>query len=153
MNLTESVKTCFSKYAIFKGRASRSEYWWFTLVDVLVECVFTQLYNFFPTIVLLDYLGIIAWIVFLLPCISVAARRLHDVNKSGWWQFLGLMPTFVLLILGSLATDITEAFEGATMLVLVAATIIAIIVYIRWMILKGTDGDNRFGSNPLKDND
>ena len=100
-----------------------------------------------------DYLSIIISIVFLLPTISVTVRRLHDVNKSGWWQLWLCIVPFVTLIWIDLPTDATEAFEGVTILVLFAVTIISIIVYIRWMVLKGADEDNRFGSNPLKIND
>jgi len=83
MTFQESIKTCFSKYADFNGRAVRSEYWWFALFIVLVSMG----------------LGIISEIVsglfslaVLIPSIAAAARRLHDTNRSGWWQLIAFIP-------------------------------------------------------------
>lgn len=83
MNFVESVKTCFSKYADFNGRAPRSEYWWFILFIVLGSFI-------------ASYLGEAVHGIFtlatLLPSIAAAARRLHDIGKSGWMQLIGLIP-------------------------------------------------------------
>jgi uncharacterized membrane protein YhaH (DUF805 family) len=72
MTIVESVKTCLTqKYATFEGRAKRSEYWWFWLV------VFALSY--------IPFIGIIISLGALIPSIAVGVRRMHDVNKSGWW--------------------------------------------------------------------
>lgn len=71
MTLTDSIQTCFNKYATFTGRASRSEYWWFMLCILVL--------SFVPG------LDVIVGIVTLIPSISVGVRRLHDTNHSGWW--------------------------------------------------------------------
>jgi uncharacterized membrane protein YhaH (DUF805 family) len=89
MTFVESVKTCFSKYAHFKGRASRSEYWWYALFIVLGSIATSMVSD---TVSLLFALGT------LLPSLAVAARRLHDTNRSGWLQLIVLIP-----ILGWLA--------------------------------------------------
>jgi len=83
MTFTESIKVCFSKYADFNGRASRSEYWWFALFIVLAT---------FAADVISDKLSLLISIATLLPLIAVTARRLHDTNRSGWLQLIALIP-------------------------------------------------------------
>lgn len=83
MTFGESIKTCFSKYADFSGRADRSEYWWFELFLVLL-IVGAGIVN--------EMLANLVSLAVLLPSLAVGARRLHDVNKSGWWQLLYLVP-------------------------------------------------------------
>ena len=91
MNFQESVKTCFTKYADFNGRASRLEYWWFFLFVILAS-VATSLFSSILS-------GLIS-LATLLPSIAAATRRLHDTNRSGWWQLIVLVPIigfFVIL--------------------------------------------------------
>lgn len=88
MNFLTAVKTCFVKYTDFKGRASRSEYWWFMLAYVLVG-VICDLIN--------STLGSVQALVFLLPMISSAARRLHDIGKSGWFQLIPFYNLYLLV--------------------------------------------------------
>ncbi len=90
MTFTDSIKTCLSKYADFKGRASRSEYWWFILFLFLG---FFILSFFGKTLVLIFNFGM------LLPSIAVATRRLHDTNRTGWLQLIGIIPIIGWLIL------------------------------------------------------
>ncbi len=90
MTFIDSIKTCFSKYATFTGRASRSEFWWFVLFYVLVNCAATQINT---TVYGLVSLGL------LLPSLAVGARRLHDLDKSGWWLLLGFIPIANLVLL------------------------------------------------------
>jgi uncharacterized membrane protein YhaH (DUF805 family) len=91
MNFQQSIKLCFSKYADFNGRASRPEYWWFALFIFLASAVLSMVSNVLP--------GIFA-IATLLPSLAVAARRLHDTERSGWWLLIGLVPVvgFIVLI-------------------------------------------------------
>lgn len=90
MTFVDAVKTCFAKYADFKGRASRSEYWWYTLFIILASIVLSW---FGERISMLFALGT------LLPSIAVAARRLHDTNRSGWLQLIALIPILGWLVL------------------------------------------------------
>ena len=83
MDFQTAVKTCFSKYADFNGRASRSEYWWFVLAEVIVLIVASLIHQF---------VYVIAALGFLLPALAVGARRLHDMGKSGWFQLVWLIP-------------------------------------------------------------
>ena len=98
----KSARICFKKYGTFIGRASRSEFWYFILFNLcviffisilaIVTSLITEgnfkpwhLAQYFP-------LMIIAEVVLLIPTIAATARRLHDINKSGWWQLISYIP-------------------------------------------------------------
>ena len=83
MTFTESVTVCFRKYADFKGRASRSEFWWWALFN-LIASVCLQVID--------ERLSLAFTIGTLLPYAAVATRRLHDTDRSGWSQLIGLVP-------------------------------------------------------------
>ncbi len=129
MNFMDAVKTCFNKYIDFSGRAPRSEFWWFMLFLTIASAILGQIDTalFGPTLVMTDngfeyntgILGGLFSLATLLPSIAVTARRLHDIDKSGWWQLIALIP------------------------------LIGWIIMLIWMIKKGTPGDNRFGPDPL----
>lgn len=84
MTFGQSVATCFNKYAVFTGRASRSEYWWWFLFTFIVSFVVV-----FIAALIDEDLGNVARIIlqlaFLLPNLAVGIRRCHDSNHSGWW--------------------------------------------------------------------
>jgi uncharacterized membrane protein YhaH (DUF805 family) len=90
MDFQTAVKTCFSKYADFNGRASRSEYWWFVLAEVIVLIIASLIHQ---------YVYGIAALAFLLPALAVGARRLHDIGKSGWLQLLMIIPIVNLVLI------------------------------------------------------
>ncbi len=141
MNFKNAIKTCLKdKYANFKGRASRSEFWFFYLFllisyAILISFVAVSLYLF------MWLFGIFAFAM-IIPSLAVTVRRLHDVNKSGW---------FILL---PLPFDIMESLlekssEGLSLVFLV----ISIGLYLYLLVLYCTDGDkknNRFGKNIYK---
>ena len=83
MDFAEAIRTCFTKYVDFNGRAKRPEFWWWALFVFLASLV-AQWIGYLPSLVV--SLGT------LLPSIAVGARRLHDIDKSGWWQLVGLIP-------------------------------------------------------------
>lgn len=83
MTFVESIRVCFEKYATFEGRASRSEFWWFVLFLVLVSIACS---------IVSDWISLAFSLATLVPAIAVTARRLHDVDKSGWMQLIGLIP-------------------------------------------------------------
>ena len=120
MDFGASIKTCFSKYAVFSGRASRSEFWWFALfgliggiVTLIVDVMVLRysIEDFGPT-------NTIFHVITFLPYLAVGARRLHDINRSGWWQ-------------------------------LIALTIIGLIPLIIWLASAGEKKKNKFGQ-PIK---
>lgn len=90
-DLLNAVKTCFRKYVDFSGRAARPEFWWFFLFQVIA----LVLARIIGGGVLY---GIVA-LALLLPGLAVGARRLHDIDKSGWFLLLGLIPLIGALVL------------------------------------------------------
>ena len=132
MSFVDAVKAYFFKWNDFRSRSSRSEYWWATL--------FVTLASYPAGFIIGGFIGLtfassgfsesameIALIIAMLPlqifiiisstCLVI--RRLHDVDRSGWWY-------------------------------LIIFTIIGLIPLLIWYCTKGTDGDNRFGKDPLE---
>ncbi len=103
MSFSEAIKTVFSKYAVFTGRARRSEYWYFFLFNVIVSAVLSALAKAVP---FLGFLSAVYALAALLPGIGVFVRRMHDVGRSGWSWLFGLIPLVgaILLLVWS-ATD------------------------------------------------
>lgn len=83
MDFQQAIRTCFQKYADFNGRASKPEYWWFFLFCFVGAMIIE---------VALGSLSLIFSLVTLLPSLAVGARRLHDINKSGWFQLIWFIP-------------------------------------------------------------
>lgn len=121
MSFTDAVRTCLKeKYINFSDRAARSEYWWFALfcwgvaiaLSILDNLIFNDAsgYGIFSTM----------WgLAIVVPSIGVGVRRLHDLDKSGWWLLLSCIP------------------------------VIGFIILVFWFIQQGTAGQNRFGADPL----
>ena len=104
MNLQEAVKSCLTNYVTFSGRASRSEYWYFILAVVLASVLGAILDGALGMVLLYP----IAILGSILPTVSVLVRRLHDVNKSGWWYWIQIIPFGGLVILYFCVTKGTE---------------------------------------------
>jgi len=110
MTFAESIRSCLTKYADFNGRAPRAEYWWFVLFSCLVSVALH----------VIDRSGIAGGLfslAILLPSLGVAARRLHDTNRSGWFLLLNLIP------------------------------IVGWIILIVWYIQKGDEGSNQYDTD------
>lgn len=129
MTFTQSIKSVFSKYATFTGRASRSEYWYFTLFNIIASTLLLLLgiaigaatggSDGVPGGLIVGYiLYIIYGLGVLIPSLAVTVRRLHDTNNSGWLILLGLIPC------------------------------VGGIVLLVFMILQGTNGENKYGDIP-----
>ncbi|MFV2053539.1 DUF805 domain-containing protein [Aliiroseovarius sp. YM-037] len=148
MTFSDSVRTCLrEKYVTFSGRASRSEYWWFALFTILVTLAFVLAFSLvvglgtlaapgFPQLgaagIILAVLFCIFFIGMILPTISVTVRRFHDYNLSGWWYLaafiVSLIPPETIPLIGY------------------AASLVIFVI----TVLKGTDGPNKFGPDPLR---
>lgn len=147
-SFTEAIKVCFQNYATFRGRASRSEYWWFQLFVFLLTGLGSVLEGGMggDGQALSGLFGIATF----LPNLSVSVRRLHDTNRSGWWIggfYLGLIPAgLVLGVIAALgeasAPGAGSALVGVILLLGIFAYAIAMIVF---MVSRGTPGPNRFG--------
>jgi len=90
------------KYAVFGGRAGRPEYWYFVLFNILVSVVLGFLDGMLGTFssgARVGLLGGIYSLAVLCPSIGVGIRRLHDINRSGWWLLIGLIPLVGWIIL------------------------------------------------------
>jgi len=83
----EAIGTCFKKYFVFEGRASKSEFWYFFLFYTVGYLLIDQVARSSQTPALLIAATIMAYGT-IIPVISVGCRRLHDTNKSGWWQLI-----------------------------------------------------------------
>lgn len=83
-------------YAAFDGRASREEYWQFTLINVTISII---LY------VTLNDLWAVYTVAVLVPSIAVSVRRLHDIDRSGWWVLIVIVPVFVIVLLFMMLLD------------------------------------------------
>ena len=101
MDFATAVKTCFNKYATFRGRAMRSEYWWFVLflivANIVLSVIDTTLFGHgADNVQLLSGLFALATI---LPSLAAGARRLHDTGRTGWWLLIALIPILGTLVL------------------------------------------------------
>jgi uncharacterized membrane protein YhaH (DUF805 family) len=109
-------KVVFENYANFKGRARRSEYWYYALTNFLIQMVFLCLFFLLSAsdnvgIGLLFYgLMMIYSLAVLIPSLAVAVRRLHDVGKSGWFYFIVLIP--IIGVIWLLVLFFTEGDQG-----------------------------------------
>tara|TARA_B100000941_G_scaffold97865_1_gene68227 strand:- start:200 stop:595 length:396 start_codon:yes stop_codon:yes gene_type:complete len=113
------LKVIKENYVNFNGRARRKEFWMFQLFLIIITGICTVLDNVLGTVLTVDAspvgLGLIVlpygWLYFLcgifhfLPSLSVLVRRLHDVGKSGWWYFIGLIPIVNFWLLYLLCKD------------------------------------------------
>lgn len=98
MTFGDSISTCLSKYATFQGRATRSEFWWFHLAGMLASVVAGIIDKvIFGTSN--GLLGIVVSLALFLPLLAVGARRLHDIDRTGWWQLLSLSLIGVVVLI------------------------------------------------------
>lgn len=106
MGFGEAVSVCFKKSFVWEGRASRAEFWWFELAQLLIIIVALIIDQIIGT----GVLYIIAAIVFILPSIAVLIRRLHDTDRTGWWFWIQLLPLIGLIVI--LVFTLTGGDEG-----------------------------------------
>ena len=139
---------CLKNYFNFSGRATRSEFWYFTLFCLL----------FGMLIMLIEYMlgignvketGILSLIfdlALVFPSLAVSTRRLHDTNRSGWWNLIMLVP---IIIEQAIFTKLENDWWNLIMLVLMLVLIIGIIVLIVFYCQDSKE-DNKYGVNPKK---
>jgi uncharacterized membrane protein YhaH (DUF805 family) len=115
MNFGQAVASAFSNYVNFSDRAIRSEYWYWILFVIICEIV-TSIIDYALGFQLTTSLFGLAT---FLPSLGLAIRRLHDLDRTGWWVLLGLIP------------------------------IIGWIILLIWYCTKGTAGSNQYGPDRL----
>ena len=86
------------RYAQFEGRATRTEYWVFTLGNTAIQLVGMLVVNL-SHLVALSFLLLLWNLALILPNLAVLVRRLHDTNRSGWWVWIGLIPLVGIILL------------------------------------------------------
>lgn len=109
---------CLKQYADFSGRARRSEYWMFTLFNFIFMIVAGVLDGVLAGAIGMPVFTLIYLLGMIIPSISVCARRLHDIDKSGWMMFVSMIP-----------------FIGGIWLLIL-------------MVKDGISGDNKYGPSP-----
>ncbi len=95
MGFTEATSTCLKKSVDWSGRASRSEFWWFELAQL----IFIVIAAIIDQIVGTQIFYILAIIALILPSIAVFIRRLHDTDRTGWWFWIQLLPLIGLIVI------------------------------------------------------
>jgi len=158
LSFADAIKSGFRNYVTFKGRASRSEFWWWTLFAVLVQSA---------TSIIDDTVNSIASLALLLPGIAVNVRRLHDTNRRGTWL---LWPVFTLVVgivsfilfAVSASLDLNDAnnwdlenkVEGAALAFVIVggvallATLVLGLLNFSFTLMKSDPEMNRFGPPP-----
>jgi uncharacterized membrane protein YhaH (DUF805 family) len=109
------------KYAVFSGRARRAEYWYFVLFNIIVAVVLSLIDTLLGTFNFMQGVGLLSGLyalAVLIPTLAVTVRRLHDIDRTGWWIFINLIP------------------------------LIGFIVLLVFAVTDGTPGSNRYGPNP-----
>ena len=150
MGFTEAVRTCLRKTFVLSGRAPRSEYWWFVLFYVLYIAVAGAV---FYGIALAMNFSTLTWVIgallalpavwFYVASLFASVRRLHDRGFSGWW--IGAS-----MIVGAVSSAVDgQAPDGPVTLALGAVSIVLSITILVMTILRGTQGPNKYGEDPL----
>ena len=167
MGFTQAVKTCLGKYAVFAGRAQRSEYWWFVLFVILVGIVLalldTAIFGVDPeTGEPVDVLNPLFHLAVLLPMLAAGWRRLHDTGRPGWYLLLpmalSVVSMFILFtgvavfsVLESGADD-PEALRGPAeflgltgVFVVLVLQLVLTVLMIWWLTRPSEEEANKYG--------
>jgi uncharacterized membrane protein YhaH (DUF805 family) len=109
------------KYAVFSGRSRRMEYWYFVLFNIIVTVVLALIDTLLGTFNIVQGVGLLSGIyslAVLIPTLAVMVRRLHDIDRTGWWILINLIP------------------------------LVGTIVLLVFALTPGTPGSNRYGPDP-----
>lgn len=150
VSFSEAIKKGFNNYFVFSSRATRAEFWWWQLFNIAIQIVgsIVDAVTGLPGV-----LGALLGLALLIPSISLAARRLRDVNKSGWWLLAWLVPVAIGIIIAlvSWIADLHDwAFYGTAIAILIVFTLIVVVLLIYWYVRQGDDGSNKYGEDPRK---
>lgn len=168
MNFSQSLKTCLvKKYFTLEGRASRSEFWKFTIFSIVVNFTLSVVFSFLSIIQsfaatgtntssMVTLLGLIEFISFIIllalqpPIIAAWVRRMHDVNKNGAWYVIPYSIHMTILVLGVLSSIGGDVAMISGYITLANFTLVVLALPAIFMAFKqGTVGDNTYGTAPL----
>lgn len=168
MTFSQSIRTVFARTFQYSGRAARSEFWWFWLFNVVVSAVIGGVegglglatWGADPSHPLFGMaegpLSFATMLGLFLPMLAVTVRRLHDRNASGWWVLIPYCIYGVLPFLGSFMMEIEAVGNGgtpsSTLISWFAAAgvwLLATLIFTIILMFRGTQGPNRFGTDPL----
>ena len=149
-----SVEICLQKFANFRGRAPRAEFWFFQLFALIVNIGYGFVCGFIGAAFKFDVAPILpaAGLLLFVPNLAVLIRRLHDLNRSGWfalpWAIAGLTYDFTKIFAPnffihhqSKPDPAIIAYIGLAILFFFGYFLLMLV----WTCLPGTRGDNRFG--------
>jgi uncharacterized membrane protein YhaH (DUF805 family) len=155
MKLQNAISSGFQNFTNFKGRASRSEFWWFVLFSQLAQIVAQNIWS---------TLGSIASLVFFIPNLSLNFRRLHDIGKSAKWLLWPVLSALVALLsvvlvildLGESisSVDSEQIFDGGSTFLLIlmflalVSAIVGTIVNFVFTVLPSDTEMNKYGPPP-----
>ena len=143
MNFSQSVSTCYKKYFDFKGRASRSEFWYFLLFYILASMLGGFAIGFlmspYGESEMLFVLIIVFVVGLVIPELSVTVRRFHDFGVSGWMYCAFIVP----YVISGFIEDAQPVLAGIINL----GTLVIFLVYAS---KEPNKGKNKFGSVPKK---
>lgn len=147
----EAITLALKKnYCNFSGRASRSEYWWFTLFEVILSLVISVATMGSETVSSIAS-GLFS-LAFLLPNLGITVRRLHDIGRSGWWMLLYWVVSIIsaCMLVGPLVVSQLDGSDPSfAMLGIGCAILLAdIIWWFVWLCKPSVQGDNEYGSEP-----
>jgi uncharacterized membrane protein YhaH (DUF805 family) len=135
---TDAVK----KYADFKGRATRKEFWIFSLIYTVIYVLFGVLDALVGTMVIQFIFGL----VMSVPCVSVTTRRLHDTGRSGWWQLLFILP--LIPVVGLFALVMLGVADVLNLVVFACVAWMGACIVLLVFLAQASQGDNRYGPKP-----
>lgn len=141
MTFAESVRRNLGKeyLFVFRGRASRSEYWWFMLFIFLVNFVIGGIAQLYSSNIIVNVSLIVSFLLFP-PNLGVTIRRLHDRNLRGWWLLAPIVPLVFWVLNGT--------YSAPQNMLLSLLSLGISLCYLIILCMPGTPGDNRFGPPP-----
>ncbi|GHU05388.1 hypothetical protein FACS1894205_5300 [Alphaproteobacteria bacterium] len=153
MTFIASVSGCLTrKYAVFRGRAGRREFWSFALPYFLASLIFPFIDAKLGLWVVEEYRIGLLYALFglatLSPFLAVVTRRLHDIGRSGWWGAAALLFCIVFWKMPDRGDSLFWAVSWMSTLLILA---ILAILLLSWLCMKGTKGRNPYGMDPFQE--
>lgn len=138
--------TVTEHYLDFAGRCARRAFWYYVLAYVVGYIVLAIVQSIFGVHILTTLYSL----ALLLPGIGISVRRLHDIDRSGWWILIGVVPSILMIVVSAMAFAAGaggSAFLYAIFLPIITLGALALLIY--WYAQPGTAGSNTYGPPPV----